>query len=182
VDSLQGKLLISEPPLADPFFRTVVLMINHDENGALGLILNRPTSTKLATVWKKLSKVKCGRPDVLHFGGPCEGPLMVLHRDPQLSEVQAMTGLFFSTDRDAIERIIGQPDVSARFYIGYSGWGPGQLESELARGAWLISPASVEHIFADVDNLWSMVRSDLGDRAVFSALPLKHIPPQPWMN
>src|SRR5205814_2997514 len=80
--SLQGQLLIASPKLFDPnFFRSVVLLVQHTENGALGLILNHPLEMTIANAWEQVSEMPCEATGVLHQGGPCDGPLMVLHTE-----------------------------------------------------------------------------------------------------
>src|SRR5438876_10549654 len=80
VDSLQGQLLLATVKLVDPnFARAVVLMVQHDENGAMGLILNRPLETTIQEVCSQQLDLTCAVDGPLHLGGPCEGPLMILH-------------------------------------------------------------------------------------------------------
>jgi len=78
--SLQGHLLIASPTLLDPNFRkSVVLLVQHNEEGAMGLVLNRPTETKLCEAWTQVAETDCASDASLNLGGPCEGPLMALH-------------------------------------------------------------------------------------------------------
>ncbi|HEX4792994.1 MAG TPA: YqgE/AlgH family protein, partial [Humisphaera sp.] len=107
MNSLQGHLLIASPQLADPnFARSVVLIVQHNESGALGLILNRPLETNLQSVWEQVSDVPCFVDQPLHQGGPCEGPLMVLHGDESLSEMSLLPGVYWSTDKDSVEQLV----------------------------------------------------------------------------
>src|SRR3982751_5237695 len=101
--SLKGHLLISSPRLMDPnFVRTVVLMVQHGEEGALGLILNRPLQATVRDVCEKVLETPCEIEAPLHQGGPCEGPLMVLHTDADGGiggEVEVMPGVHFTAER-----------------------------------------------------------------------------------
>src|SRR5687768_5273835 len=86
--SLQGQLLIASPKLFDPnFFRSVVLLVQHTDAGALGLVLNRPLEMTINDAWGQVSETPCDATGFLHQGGPCEGPLMVLHTDSALPEL-----------------------------------------------------------------------------------------------
>ena len=86
--SLQGQLLIASPKLFDPnFFRSVILLVQHGENGALGLVLNRPLEMTIANAWEQVSEMPCEATGFLHQGGPCDGPLMVLHTDASIPEM-----------------------------------------------------------------------------------------------
>src|SRR5687768_8432333 len=105
MDSLQGQLLIAAPRLADPnFFHTVVLMVQHNDDGALGLVLNRPLTAAIQTVWQQVSESPCLIEGFLHQGGPCEGPLMVVHANADASDLEVMPGVYFSTNKDGIEK------------------------------------------------------------------------------
>src|ERR1700748_1927959 len=105
--SLQGYLLVASPKLLDPnFSRSVVLIVQHNDEGALGLVLNRPLDTTIDMVWDQVSQVPCLRDDPLHQGGPCEGTLMVLHGDPSLSPVQVLPGVYFNTEKESVEQLI----------------------------------------------------------------------------
>ena len=137
MESLQGHLLIAAVDLAEPFTRAVVLLIRHNDDGALGLILNRRTRATLKEAWGKLSEVPCFREESLFLGGPCEGPLMALHQHTALLEHETLPGLYFCASKDKLERLAatkGGPPV--KFFAGYSGWSAGQLEDEIgaARG------------------------------------------------
>jgi putative transcriptional regulator len=183
VKSLQAHLLIASPELAEPFTNSVVLMVRHSDEGALGLILNRRTTTALQTTWKEVSDVPCHREASIFLGGPCEGPLVALHRDEFLLELEVLPGVYFSAGKEKLERLAAQEDDKpAKFFAGYSGWSPGQLENELARGSWSVIPARPEHVFEFEDELWLRSRRFAADVAWRSALGIKHTPPDPRFN
>lgn len=180
--SLQGHLLISSPELEDTFFQSVVLLVRHGEDGALGLILNRRTQTSIREVWEKVSDTPCEIDEQLYFGGPCEGPLMALHTDLERMELQALEGVYFSADRESIEQFVGGRPAAARYYVGYSGWGPGQLEAELRRGAWQVVPARRDDVFSDDTDLWHALRRRALGRELAKSLHIKHWPDDPTVN
>jgi putative transcriptional regulator len=183
VTSLQGHLLIATPELAEPFTRSVVLLVRHGEEGALGLILNRRTSASLKDAWAKLSEVPCHRDAPLFLGGPCDGPLMALHSQEFLLETEVLPGLYFCAGKDKLERLAAQDDDSrVKFFAGYAGWSPGQLEHEIARGSWSVMPAKADHAFWHEDEIWTRASRFVADAAWRSALGIKHTPPDPTLN
>lgn len=157
VDSLKGQLLIAPAYLSDPnFSRSVVLMIQHDEEGAFGVILNRPTGRSIADVWSELRGEACGCREQVHVGGPVAGPLVVLHTEPALAEMPVVDGIYCSMSTESIEEIVAEDRKLVRFYAGYAGWGGGQLESELSTGSWLTTPANARSVFRTPDEeLWT---------------------------
>ena len=152
MDSLKGKLLIASTQLGDPnFAHTVTLIVQHDENGALGLILNRPTETSVQEACKDALEIPCAIDGVIYQGGPCQGPLMVLHSNVGQSQIEIMDGVNFTTERDEIESLLLNTEIEMKCFVGYSGWGKGQLEMEYDAGAWLTFPADADHIFHGPD-------------------------------
>ncbi|HEV8608062.1 MAG TPA: YqgE/AlgH family protein [Tepidisphaeraceae bacterium] len=180
--SLQGQLLIASPKLFDPnFFRSVVLLVQHTDAGALGLVLNRPLDMSIANAWEQVSDMPCEASGFLHQGGPCEGPLMVLHTDESIPEMPVIPEVFFTTDRDAIQQLVTQNQSKMKFFVGYAGWSPGQLESELEDGGWLITPAANKHIFEEEEDLWPTLMKEISE-AIYQNLNPKVIPIDPSMN
>ena len=179
MDSLNGKLLISSPALFDPNFRrTIVLIAHHDEEGAMGLVLNRPAEVPVAVAAPQLVPL-VGGDDPIHVGGPVSPEsLMVLAQ--------------FDDPADAAACIIGdvgfvpadaEPDEletrRARVYAGYAGWGAGQLEDELEEGSWIVEEAEADDPFAaDAELLWRSVLRRKG--GAFSLIAT--MPPDPSAN
>jgi len=124
----------------------------------------------------------CETDEQLHLGGPCDGPLMALHTREPLLEIAIIPGLFFSGSKESLEQLVGENDGPVRFFAGYSGWGPGQLESELKRGSWSLIPATVELVFGSDDELWGKVRRGIADAELRTVLRVKHIPADPRLN
>ncbi len=169
MDSLKGQLLIAPAYLSDPnFSRSVVLMIQHDGEGAFGVILNRPTGRSIADVWAELRGKACDCREQVHVGGPVAGPLVVLHTEPALAEMTIVDGVFCSMSAERIEELVQEDRKLVRFYAGYAGWGGGQLEGELSTGSWLTTPASAETVFRTPDDdLWTLAtRSASGTDAL----------------
>jgi putative transcriptional regulator len=183
MDSLQGQLLIAAPRLSDPnFFHTVILLVQHGVDGALGLVLNRPASASVSAVWQQVSESPCLIEGFLHQGGPCEGPLMVVHTDEEASDLEVVTGLYFSTNKNAIERLVDKASSPTTFFVGYAGWGPGQLENELEQASWLTAPAKPEHVFDPPDELWHALHRAAAKASHPSWLPPGIMPDDPSLN
>jgi putative transcriptional regulator len=181
--SLKGQFLIASPKLHDPnFFRTVVLMVQHDENNALGLVINRALETSIKDAWEQVSESSCEIDAPIHQGGPCEGPLMLVHTNPAFADLEIMPGLFFTTERENVEELVSRNHGEIKFFVNYSGWGPGQLEGELEAGGWLTAPASPDQVFSEKEDVWIKLYQHVSTPAVYHTLNPKVIPPDPSMN
>ena len=181
--SLQGQLLIAAPSLIDPnFFRTVVLLVQHNEEGALGLVLNRATGTAIREAWQQVSQSICLREAALNHGGPCDGPLMVVHTLADVAGSEVSPGLFFCTQREDVEQVIGSGEGEARFFIGYAGWTAGQLENEMGTGSWITLPATQEHLFNDDVFLWEQTTRQAARIAAYPNIKTNLVPRDPTMN
>jgi putative transcriptional regulator len=185
MESLQGQLLIAHPTLADPnFAQAVVLVAVHGDDGALGLILNRELDTLLGDVWGQVSKSVCLRGEHVREGGPVSGTLMALHDRRSLANVVVTDEVYVATELDTMRSLAGSKEGQVQFYLGHSGWGPGQLENELAEGSWVLLPATPEHVFGTLDTvaLWKLAMTDAGRRQLHAIVPLRHIPENPRTN
>jgi putative transcriptional regulator len=164
MDSLRGRLLVAGPTLQDPnFVRTVVLVGEHNDEGALGVVLNRPSDTTVGEAVPDLEDL-AGAEDPVHVGGPVQpSAVLVLaeYAEPEAAP-QLVTGdVGFLALEDEDEQVIdhdGTPLRRARVFAGYAGWGPGQLEEELAREDWIVTESEAEDVFdEDATTLWSRV-------------------------
>jgi putative transcriptional regulator len=182
--SLKGHFLIAAPQLLDPnFFRTVVLLVQHNEEGALGLILNRPTETSIQDAWKQIDdEDPCDLEGFVHQGGPCDGPLMLVHDNPAFSDIEVMPGIYFTTDRETIHQLVAANKGRVRFFVNYAGWTPGQLEGELEEGGWLTAPADDVSIFEAGEHLWTKAIKEVSFQTLFAGIDPKLIPPDPSVN
>lgn len=184
MQSLQGQFLIASPHLPDPnFLRTVVLMVQHDDEGALGLVLTRPTELTMSAMWKEVAEEEIDDESLVFLGGPVQGPLMAIHSHPPASEIEIVPGVYFASDREHIETLVRENIEPKRIFIGYSGWGQHQLEAEMDAGGWLLLPAEADQVFTtDVDRLWKDVTGKIGADIMRSTLHLKGMPTDPTMN
>jgi putative transcriptional regulator len=160
-----GKLLVASRDLADPrFAETVILLVQYDAQGVVGLILNRRTNIPLSRVLEDLKAAK-GRSDPVYLGGPVETPVVfALFQSPAKVEgaEHVFGGVYLISAKTLFERVIStRPDPSIfHVYLGYAGWTKDQLRKEVELGAWFIFPPDDATVFnSDPDSLWlEMIR------------------------
>jgi len=150
-NGLDSSLLVAMPQLQDPNFnRSVILLVQHGAEGTFGVILNRPADLLAKDLCSSLDVEWCGNPDTaVHWGGPVQpetgwmlfssdGPLEF---DPEEATALA-NGFYFAGSLAVLEAVAQAPPSSVRLFLGYAGWGAGQLEGELAAGSWLVVPGA----------------------------------------
>lgn len=156
--SLRGHCLIAAKHLRDPnFYKTVVLMIEHGQHGAMGLVINRPSSIlvchALAGHFHDLDEFE----DLVYVGGPVEpSALLILHNAVDLSggEKPVIPEVYIGNSQQAFEEVVhraARRDETLKFRVfsGCAGWAPGQLEGELAQGDWYVLPAEPDWVYQD---------------------------------
>ncbi|MFD4028041.1 YqgE/AlgH family protein [Streptomyces sp. NPDC058576] len=177
VSSLTGRLLVAAPALTDPNFeRAVVLLLDHDEEGSLGVVLNRPTPVGVGDIlasWAALT----GEPDVVFQGGPVSLDsalgVAVIPGDEGPLGWRRVHGAIGLVDLETPPELLGPALGSLRIFAGYAGWGPGQLEGELTEGAWFV----VESEPGDVssprpEQLWrAVLRRQRSELAMIATYP-----------
>lgn len=178
--SLRGTLLVSTGSLYDPNFRhTVVLVGEHNGEGALGVVLNRPLDSKVDEAVPLLGPV-VPPGALLYEGGPVQprAPLLLAELTrPDLADIPVFGNIGFVVGDVPSELVEGI--IRARVYAGYSGWGPGQLEAELEAGSWILEPAQEDDVFTDSpETLWSRVLRRKGPHYHL----LSRMPYDPSMN
>jgi putative transcriptional regulator len=147
-DSLRGNLLIASPSLYDYFRRTVVLVLEHNEEGAMGVILNRVSETTVAEAVPALVEV-AGGDELVRVGGPVSPQAVVALGEFEEAPSQPLLGPIGLIDPDDLS-----PEVRrTRVYAGYAGWGPDQLDGELEQEAWIVEPGRPDDVFHEGD-LW----------------------------
>ncbi|MBW3597385.1 MAG: YqgE/AlgH family protein [Planctomycetes bacterium] len=179
MQSLQGQLLVASPHMGEsPFAQTVILVLHHSEEGAFGVVLNRPIGESVKSLWDQVSEKPCACERPLNMGGPVSGPLMALHGEASLSEmeVQVPGGVYVAASREHLEQLVCEATLPCRIFIGHAGWTAGQLENELQAGVWMISPATFEQVFSDDEDLWTTVLRQIGRDILHSTLKIKHVP------
>jgi putative transcriptional regulator len=176
-DSLRGKLILASPVLRDPnFVRTVVLIAEHTDEGAMGLVLNRPAAATVGEAVPDLSWL-AGDEEPVYVGGPVAETAVIVLAEfdrPELAGALVEDDLgFIGADADEPDRLDGAIR-RARVFAGHAGWGPGQLEDELGEEAWIVEAPLREEIFTiDPEDLWAAVLRRKGNRyALLATMPL----------
>jgi putative transcriptional regulator len=179
LERLRGKLLVATPDLEDPnFFRTVVLVLEHTEEGALGVVLNRPTTAELAEplpAWAPLA----AEPAVVFLGGPVrpDAAIGLGRRAGDSTEVDGFAALFGELGTVDLERgpeVVAPPVDRVRVFAGYSGWDAGQLEGELATNGWFVVDAEATDAWSDDPvGMWrDVLRRQRSELKVFADFPM----------
>ena len=174
-------LLLAAPQLADPNFRrSAVLVLDHDGDGALGVILNRPAELTVGEVVPELAAL-AGEHARIHQGGPVQPDGLVVLADfaePGEMHPTVLGSVALVSGADDIDALVGNVG-RARVFAGYAGWGAGQLEGELERDDWIVEPARVEDVFSDdPESLWASALERKGGSYRF----IVHMPEDPTLN
>jgi putative transcriptional regulator len=178
-------LLLAMPQVLDPFFhRSVVLLVRHEDEGSLGFIVNRPTGIKVNEILKGMEVSWQGREDVVaYFGGPVQPNLGTVLFGPSApagapagapaaaaggefegeATSEVLAGVSLTQHVGDLSRLAESPPERFRLFLGYAGWGAGQLIEEILRNDWLTAPARGDLIFApDPDRVWSAALESVG--------------------
>lgn len=173
--SLRGKLLVASPALRDPNFqRTVILVGEHSAEGAMGLVLNRPSTTSVSDGLPELEELRDGDAPI-HVGGPvAPAVVMVLARFPDGDDLEEpLTGQIGFLQAVSELDQIGHTALETRVFAGYAGWGPGQLDGEIERADWIVGEPTEVDVFSEApEDLWSTVLTRMGGRfALLARMP-----------
>jgi putative transcriptional regulator len=174
--SLAGQLLLAAPSLRDPnFIRTVVLIGAHSEDGAMGVVLNRPSTATVGQAVPQLQDV-VGELEPVYLGGPVQSNSIVFlaeFLDPSPAGLLVLGRIGFPAPDADIEELV-EATTRRRVFAGYAGWGRGQLDAEIAGGDWITHATQPEDVFSDApQELWSMVLTRKGGSfALIARMPL----------
>ncbi len=146
-----GRFLVANRRMRDPrFVKSVILLVRYGEKGALGLIVNQPSGVKLAELIPEAEQLK-DRDDTVYIGGPVaqDGMMMMLRaeNEPEGAE-HVFADVYVSPSRDVLDRLVANGADNFRSYVGYSGWAPGQLDHELERQDWHVTPGDADVVFS----------------------------------
>lgn len=162
-----GRFLISEPFMDDANFqRTVVLLVEHGENGSLGFVLNRRLKAKINQVVEDMPEIHAP----VCLGGPVEqNMLQFVHKMEHLRNSRPVVDdVYWGGDFEELQELISHDIINPKellFFVGYSGWAPGQLQSELDRKSWIIAPEDGEAIFSpSPETLWKDLLKNMGQK------------------
>lgn len=176
IQAAPGKLLVAEPGIAETYFiRSVVYLTEHNEDGSVGFLLNKPLDLKVSDVVKELRGISLP----LFLGGPVgRDSLFYIHtlgnkiEDSRLIDQGVFWGGDFEQIIKAVQTGAGN-EKNLRFFVGYSGWDSGQLDAELNRNSWVVAPTNKEEVMnLETTNLWKDVLRGMGkDLALLSFFP-----------
>lgn len=180
-ESLSGQLLLASPALHDPNFRRAVVLVGaHSEEGAMGVVLNRPSEVTVTEAVPQLEPAVDDEEPV-YLGGPVQPSSIVLlgeFLDPSPAGLLVLGRIGFPAPDAGIEEL-AQATARRRVFAGYAGWGEGQLDSELEQGDWIAHPALPDDVFTeDPSELWSTVMARKGGAYVLIA----RMPQDPSVN
>lgn len=185
--SLRGHFLVASNDLRDPnFYRTVVLILEDNDDGTMGLVVNRPSSLTVDSAFARVEKPALSS-DPIYSGGPVETTaLFILHNCPELGvhDEHVTDGIFLTGSNDSFESLVSGEQgcdhaCGFRVYSGYAGWGQQQLTDEINRGDWLILEADCDTVFSiDPYSVWDSCSQRLRE----SRRILPHLPADPEWN
>ncbi len=180
-ESLSGQLLVASPTLQDPnFARSVVLIGIHSEDGAMGVVLNRPSEVTVGEAVPQLEQA-IAEEEHIYVGGPVQPSAIVClaeFSDPEPAGLLVLGRIGFPAPDTDIEEL-AQATIRRRVYAGYAGWSAGQLDRELEDGDWIAHLASPDDIFSeDPEHLWPAVLTRMGGEYAL----LARMPPDPSVN
>jgi len=168
-------LLLAMPQVQDPFFhRSVVLLVQHDEQGSVGFIINRRTGSCVADLLQGMEIQWGGEKDLaIYFGGPVHPHLGTVLYDSTGAqgepaagegiEIEGLSGMRYTRDMTDLKKIAERPPASFRLFLGYAGWGPGQLLQEILRNDWLTAPVDRNLVFSpEPDGAWAAAVRSVG--------------------
>jgi len=163
-----GKILVAEPFMEDPYFKgAVVFLCEYKSDGAFGLILNKPTETKVHEVVEDFPDVD----NLIYYGGPVQpNTLHYLHRRGDLlpDSTEVADGIFWGGDFEKLIFLLDTKQITTeeiKFFFGYSGWEEEQLSREINENSWIIGSGTPEYLFdEDPKELWRTVLRNMGDR------------------
>lgn len=170
----KGKLLLSEPHLADAnFIRSVILLVEHDENGSVGFVLNQPLNKTISEVMPDYTSIK----NLLHHGGPCErNTLHFIHTAGNIVKdgSEVIKGLYWGGDhQQLLEGMLAGKikENQVKFFVGYSGWGELQLQAEIDMNSWIIATPKLPQIFeTDSKLLWKLILQGMGTHSKYNII------------
>lgn len=182
--SYQGMALVASPYLSDPnFMRSVVYILQHSEEGAVGLVLNRPLNISIGELLSELTTQTVQNGDPVYYGGPVDG--LVLMMRSTIDVGHEGKAVFIASDHDRITKIADREQGdshSLRIFDGYSGWGPSQLDSEMDEGSWLIWDIQPDQLFGEPNELWQTAVRHIGREVIARGVAGVDMPTDPSRN
>lgn len=182
MNSFQCYFLVAAPHQLDPnFVEAAILVVEHTNRGAFGVIVNG-TAKESGLLPPRNRRWRSPDEPKFFCGGPVTGPLMAVHTKAPLGERQLLPGVFFSGQEKNVLALLRQAAQPCKIFVGYAGWGPGQLDYEVEQGIWRVVAATPEQIFSEDDDLWEQLSRQAARRQMRIMFNIKHIPADPLLN
>ncbi len=183
---LPGTLLVASPAIHNsPFERTVILVLQNSKDGVFGVVLNKPGNQQLRSQWSQMTGTSLGENSLVH-GGPIGGPVLAIHQDQGLAEMEVVGGVFVSTASEAVEELARLSHLEYRIVFGVAGWEHEQLGNELNNGCWFQIGGGAE-IVSDVvfDNpswMWERALRTYSENTICDVIGVEGLPENPQLN
>ncbi len=183
---LSGVLLVAAPMLTDPVFgRSVCLILEHTEDGSVGIVLNRAFSSDVQELWTHLTEGQedvSNPPNHLNFGGPVSGPVLALHDQETLAEAGSGSGVYVAAQVENLKKLAQLSPEHYRLFVGHAAWKKGQLESEIDGGFWYPIGLDSELVFAHESEMWPIGIRSVGRAVIQSVVGSERMPASPLLN
>ena len=186
--SLKGQFLVASTDLLDPnFSKTVILLFDHTPAGAAGVVINRTLDATVTEIAEQVFESPFDWEKPIHIGGPVSGPLMVIHSDERLADQEIMPGLYSTIEAEKVREIFRRRVEPSIVVANYAGWGPGQLEREMAEDSWSVHAATPESVFGGDEELWVALDGAATEASrpslnLAELLDIPHVPEDPRLN
>ncbi|QDS86436.1 hypothetical protein EC9_05980 [Rosistilla ulvae] len=179
--SIVGNLLVAAPALDGTLFqRSVCLLLHHDQENIIGVVLNRPLFGEVQIAQGALLAPSGKRS--LHFGGPHAGPVFALHNCADLAELETAKGLYMASSQQHMQRLLTDASLPCRLIVGHVQWSVKDLQSQLSADLWRVIPATPEAVFEPDDLMWADLARKSAALHFAHLVGAKHIPPHPALN
>jgi putative transcriptional regulator len=183
MSSLRGHLLVAVPYHPDRnLAETVILVVEHLDCGAFGVVLNGARQQSDRIVGEGIVQRRFLESTTTYSGGPVAGPLMAVHTDESVAEVELFPGGYFAVNEETIKALREQTDQPCRVFTGYVGWEGRRLGDEVQQGLWRIVPATAEAVFSESDDLWERLLRQAFPLELHDLLDPQHISANPSVN
>ena len=200
-----GTLLVASPALfGTPFRKSVVLVVQNNDEGTFGVVLNRPANEQLQFAWQELTGSDAENPNLVH-GGPIDGPVFALHQQSSLAEMEMPSGICITSESEKFQEIVQQSDEATdefalpfesssspmdtkeisgqyRIVFGIAGWQKGQLQREVHQGLWYQLDGEPERVFDDPEFMWEKSIRRYSRMMLCDVIGLTKIPINPLLN
>lgn len=177
-----GTFLVASPALKEtPFARTVVLVLQDNSQGTFGVVLNRPANEKIKTAFETLVGTRPEEQCVVH-GGPIGGPVLALHQESELGDMEVLAGVFLSATSEDLQHLTQRNDDNYRVVFGLTGWKPGQLDNEIGKGLWYQVDANAASVFGDSNCMWESSMRKYAQHQFCDVVGLDRLPDNPSLN